>query len=140
MNEKIESLYPQIAEKAVELIPTKWSKLFLYSEILPGVVTEVHYFIEEDTGKAIQFGDIPKIYVIERSEFNRKSLGLTKLIRQMYKEFANSTPKVWTTMTFGLTSDGKFKIDYDYDKLEETDIINRRQKWEMKYLDKATGG
>ncbi|MFZ5988014.1 MAG: immunity protein YezG family protein [Bacillota bacterium] len=134
MNEKIESLYSQIAQKAIELIPTKWSKVLLYAEILPGVVTEVHYFIEEDTGKAIQFGDIPTTYQIERSEFNRKSLGLTKLIRQMNKEFVDCNQKMWTAMTFVLSSDGEFKIDYGYDNIEETDITIRRQQWEKKYL------
>lgn len=134
MNEKIESLYSQIAEKAIAIIPTKWSKLLLYAEILPGVVTEFHYFIEEDSSKAIQFGDIPNIFGVERSEYNYKNLELTKLIRQMNKAFSHSNQEKWTTMTFLLKSDGWFNINFGYENLEETDVIYRRKEWEKKYL------
>lgn len=134
MNGLIKSLYSQIAEKAIELIPTSWSKLILYAEIFPGAISETHYFIETNSRKVVQFGDIPNIYGIERSEFNYRSMGLTKLIRQMNKAFSESNQEKWTTMTFVLANDGEFNIDYGYVNLEEVDEKARREQWEKKYL------
>lgn len=134
--ERCEELYLLIGNKANEIIPTKWSKILLYAEVVPGVVTNHYCFYEAESGNLVEFASIPQKYGIDRNELKHSSLELTRLIRQLHTEWDNSNQEKWTTMTFELESDGQFNIDYGYENLEETDVVFRRKEWEKKYLHK----
>lgn len=133
-NERCETLYSEIANKANEIVPVKWSRILLNAECQPGVVTSYYCFYEAETGELIKFSSIPEIYRVDKNEVKYARLELTELISRLYEEWNNTDEEKWTTMTFILESDGEFKIDFGYENLEETDVLIRRQQWEKKYV------
>lgn len=133
-NEGIEKLNSLIANKANQIVPVKWKKIILNAEVEMGVVSHYYCFYESQSGSLVEFGDVPKKYGVDRNDFKYSQLELTRLIREMNSESAQISQNIWTIMTFVLEQDGQFKIDYSYEKLSETNELDRREQFEKKYL------
>lgn len=58
---------------------------------------------------------------INEDEVNRKLQQLYEYLRELWGEFENQKQEQWTNLTFELTSNGKFNIDYNYMNLENND-------------------
>lgn len=131
---KCELLYSEIGNKLNEIIPTKWRKILLYAEVEPGVVSYHYCFYEASKGELIHFADVDKKYKVNSDVLKLKGLELTKIIEKLNNEFAINNQARWSSMTFILERDGEFNIDYGYEDLNVSDEIQRRRKWEEKYL------
>lgn len=133
-HEIIESVYSEIANKIVEIIPFEWSKLLLFAEVEDGS-NSIHYVIyEKETGDLKDSEALINQYCINREEEVRYVIQLSKLIRKLNKAFDEEGLEKWNLMTLILESTGKFKIDFEYSNFEESTEITRREAWERKYL------
>jgi hypothetical protein len=133
-HEKIEAVYTEIANKIVEMIPFEWSKLLLFSEVEEGA-NSIHYVIyEKETQELKESESLINEYGISRKEEMKQSVQLSRLITKLSKAFEDEGLEKWNLMTFILENTGKFKIDFEYVILEDSDVITRREAWEKKYL------
>jgi hypothetical protein len=128
------ALLQKIGNQLNSLIPIKWSKILLYTEIQPGVVSYYYCFHKLDNRELVQYEDIVRKYEVNRNKRILMESELTELITKLNDEFANNNQERWTTMTFILQNDGKFIIDYGYEDLNNTSEITRRKTWKKKYL------
>lgn len=71
---------------------------------------------------------------ISRKERIMYSVELSRLVDKLNKAFLEEGLEKWNYMTFILENTGKFKIDFEYVNLDESDVITRREAWEKKYL------
>lgn len=134
MNNEIEVLYFKIAEKAIEIIPTEWNKIILNAEIEPGVVSSYFCFYTKKDNELIEFNKISKIFNVDRQIYLQLFSELTDLIYKLNEECAKYTKPAWTIMTFILSSDGAFNIDYSYDDLSTSSTLSRRYAFKETYL------
>lgn len=132
--ERIERYYSMIANKANEIVPVEWNRIILYSELDIGTISYYFGFFEKSSGNWVDFYGVPVKYGIDRSCFRNSQRELVKIIQDFYDESTKVIPNIWTTMTFILEANGKFKIDYGYEDLLETNELVRREQFEQKYL------
>jgi len=91
--EKIEELYKEIAEHFNVMIPIKWSKLYLYFRIEPGVSEMFYYFYPKNEKEPVFSSDIPKLYNLDDDEFTYLDSDLDDLCTELHDEFDESDQK-----------------------------------------------
>lgn len=69
---------------------------------------------------------------ISRKERVMYSAELSRLIEKLNKTFDEEGLEKWNLITFVLEKTGKFKVDFEYVNLEESDVITRRELWKKK--------
>lgn len=84
----------------------------------------MEYYVRKSNGVFIQCFEMPGV-----KEDNLLSDFVT--MDKMIEGYRRSLDKkdLWWRMTLVVNADGTFKVDYDYDQVEETDDV-----WESKYL------
>jgi hypothetical protein len=131
---KIESIYQNLANKFVEIIPVEWTKILLFSEVEEDA-NSIHYVFYQREGNVLKTSDsLTDEFGISRKERIMYSVELSRLVEKLNKAFLDEGLEKWNLMTFILENTGKFKIDFEYVNLEESDVITRREAWEKKYL------
>ncbi|MEJ3717994.1 MULTISPECIES: antitoxin YezG family protein [Paenibacillus] len=133
-DERLGILYQQIAEVIVDAIPEEWSKVYLYGEIVDGAQTAYFYFYPEGSDTAVYSHDIPEIFTVSEIEYSEKWNELVDLIQVLWREFKDNDQEAWSNLTLVLESTGKFKIDFNYDNLSNTDPHARKTIWKYNYL------
>lgn len=114
-----------ITENLIKVLPENWEKVASYIQ-----VTESSYdifFHVKLNGVYIQCFNLEKDYGITRKE-----------LRDSFKKIAESVKndqneKKWYVMTFLLSNDGKFSVEYEYNDYSENSIAYKNQ-WKTKYL------
>ncbi|ASS70223.1 antitoxin YezG family protein [Bacillus atrophaeus] len=133
---KMEVLYQKIAEQINDMIPSEWSKVVLYAEILDGS-REVYFFFQTpENDEYIYSHDIPEQFQVSKKIYTELLIDLQELFKQLHNEFKENNPEAWTNLTLNLESNGTFSIDYDYeDVIESTlDEYQRQMIWEYNNL------
>lgn len=120
MNEKIESLYQEIADVLFDNIPDNFRQAWISVEM------------QEDfgsTGVYYQSEDDQYHYVIPHD-------ALFDLFNEMWMECKNVGQQVWTTATFTIDAKGKFSIDFGYEDIfnDGSSRSDRKATWINKYL------
>jgi len=105
----------------------------LCAEVEPGVVSYYYCFYNANNNQLVQLEDIAKKYEMNRNKRTLLELALTRVIEKLNNEYANNNQERWSAMTFVLQNNGEFSIDYGYEDLFATRIMERK-KWEKKYL------
>ena len=131
--EKINELYSKIANNINAMIPIKWYKVLYYFEV-SGCILYYAYFYENGKNEPIQLFTIRDKYDIDSNKFLKLRNEITNCAKILNNEFAKANQERWTTLTFTLWSDGKFNVDYGYENLSDTSLMERREIWENKYL------
>ena len=133
-HKKIDLIYQEIANKFVEIIPVEWNKILLFSEVEQDA-NSIHYVFYESEQNTLKTSDsLTDEFGISRKERIMYSVELSRLIEKLNKAFTEEGLEKWNLITFILENTGKFKIDFEYVNLEESDVITRREAWEKKYL------
>ncbi|MFH0348173.1 antitoxin YezG family protein [Bacillus vallismortis] len=133
---KMEVLYQKIAEQINDMIPSEWSKVVLYAEILDGS-REVYFFFQIPENDEYMYShDIPEQFQVSKKIYTELLLHLQELFKQLHNEFKENNPEVWTNLTLNLESNGTFSIDYDYEDVIESilDEYQRQMIWEYNNL------
>lgn len=114
-----------ISKSLMNCLPEKWEKVCVYIQ-----ETESSYdifFHVKVNGVYIQCFNLEKDYGVTRKE-----------LRSAFKEIAETVKndqneKKWYVMTFLLSNDGKFSIEYEYNDYSDNSIAYKNQ-WKDKYL------
>lgn len=131
---KLERIYHQIAQTIVEMIPEEWEKVYLYGEVLEGVQSTYFYYYPYESDQPIYSLDIPELFDVEEEEYDQLKGQLYDLLRDLWNESKRDGNEVWTNLTLILDSSGKFKLEYGYEDLSETDHFVRSMIWRYNKL------
>ncbi len=131
---KFDLIYQEIANKFVDIIPAEWNKVLLFSEVEDDAISIHYVFYESDQNTLKTSDSLTDEFGISRKERIMYSVELSRLIEKLNKAFAEEGLEKWNIITFILENTGKFKVDFEYLNLEESDVITRREAWEKKYL------
>lgn len=140
---KIKGIYEDIQKMIFYLIPEKWDKLYLYSSVIDkpdGKKTGELYFYYIPKGilkkKPVNVYEIPNRFNLDEEEYLKLIQVLFNKIKQLREEFRKTERKeIWSNITITIQN-FKFKVEYNYDNLEESDFTSydRHIIWRYKYL------
>lgn len=120
MNEKIEAIYPIIAQLIADLLPPDFQESFFSIEMIDDVWGE-ELFYRRDNGR---YGYI-----------NEGLNSITDKFRELRDLFKTTVGEPFSMSTFRLTSAGKFSIDFGYEDVSDFGLAPaRREIWIKKYL------
>ncbi|MED1741415.1 DUF600 family protein [Bacillus swezeyi] len=131
---KLNTLYQNIAGTIIETIPEKWSKVFIYGEIIEDVQKGFFYYYPEGKDTPVYSHNIPELFEIEQSDYRNLWGQLLDDLEDLWYEFKNSDQETWTSLTMMIQRDGEFNIDYDYEDLSDANDHKRKIVWKHKYL------
>lgn len=127
---KVKEIYENIQRKLFYMIPEKWDKLYLYSSILDepdreGKTGELFfYYIPRGIfkKKAVNVYEIPTKFNLDENQYLKLVQLLYAKIKELRKEFQKSERKeIWTNITLSIQN-LKFKAEYDYTDLKNSDF------------------
>ena len=127
---KIKEIYEDIQRKLFYMIPEKWEKLYLYSSILDepdkeGKTGELFfYYIPKGIfkKKPVNVYEIPARFNLDETQYFKLVQLLYLKIKELRKEFRKSERReLWTNLTLSIQN-LKFKIEYDYTDLRQSDF------------------
>lgn len=127
---KIKEIYEDIQRKLYYMIPEKWDQLYLYSSVLDNPDKEgktgelFFYYIPKGIlkKKPVNVYEIPAKFNLDETQY----LKLVEILYQKIKELRNEFKKserndIWTNITMSIHN-LKFKVEYDYTDLENSDF------------------
>lgn len=138
----IKGIYEEIQRKLFYMIPEKWDEVYLYASVierLGSLETGELFFYYIPKGllkrKTINVYEIPSKFNIDEEEYLKLVEILYTNIKQLREEFKSSNQKVWTNVTITIKK-SKFRIEYNYENLQNSDYNNyeRHIIWRYKYL------
>lgn len=124
MNQELS--FQKVYELLDDILPDQWKKIAFY----------------------VQYGDDSysmKYYYKDNSDVYHDCFenGITKSMRKTFDRinkyilsFRKKTPtknELWSVMTMIISSDGKFKVDYDYSDISD-DPVGYTLRWKKQYL------
>ena len=127
---KIREIYEDIQRRLFYMIPEKWDKLFLYSSVLDvpdkdGKTGELFfYYIPKGIfkKKPVNVYEIPSKFNLDESQYLKLVQILYQKIKELRNEFRKSERnEIWTNLTMSIQN-LKFKVEYDYTDLNNTDF------------------
>lgn len=120
--------YSRIVDKVAEIIPCEWEKVVMHAEET-GDWSYVTFYYYTDGGNRYHWGDIPEQCGVDREIVSGMVDELTQINKDLWLEFKNSEEKEWYSYTFYLDIDGKFSIEYGYEKHEELSGMEIGIRW-----------
>lgn len=141
---KVKEIYEDIQRKLFYMIPEKWDKLYLYSSVLDKPDTEgktgelFFYYIPKGIFKKriVNVYEIPAKFNLDENQYLRLVQLLYGKIKELRQEFRKSERKeIWTNLTMTIQN-LKFKVEYDYTDLNNSDFSSyeRHVIWRYEYL------
>ena len=140
---KIKGIYEDIQKMIYYLIPEKWDKLYLYSSVIDkpnGKQTGELYFYYIPKGilkkKPVNVYEIPNRFNLDEEEYLKLIKVVYNKIKQLREEFRKTEQKeIWSNITITIQN-SKFKVEYNYDDLEDSDFTSyeRHIIWRYNYL------
>lgn len=141
---KIKEIYEDIQRKLFYMIPEKWDKLYLYSSILDtpdkeGKTGELFfYYIPKGIlkKKPVNVYQIPAKFNLDENQYFRLVQLLYAKIKELRQEFRKSERnEIWTNITMSIQN-LKFKVEYDYEDLNQSDFTSyeRHVIWRYEIL------
>lgn len=132
--QNVEKLYGELANLLNDRIPTKWDKIWFYTEIDELETSCRFYFIESESKEVIDSGIVQKRFNLDLEEYFTFIDELNDLAEKINSLMAEEYSNIWTTMTLILDSSWDFETDFTYESLDDTDRMDRRTEWNNKYL------
>ncbi|WP_426719535.1 immunity protein YezG family protein [Bacillus velezensis] len=132
----LEKAYLKITDIIGKIIPSEWSKVVLYAEILDGSREVYFSFKHQKTMSIYTLMTFQNNFKLVKKIYTELLIDLQELFKQLHNEFKENNPEAWTNLTLNLESDGTFSIDYDYEGVIESDLdeYERQMIWEFNNL------
>lgn len=121
----METIYQQIINIMVEVLPQYWQKFNLYAQITPNSY-EIFFFVKIGENYINCF-NLDKEYGISRKQVRVVSRSIYDIL------LSDQTEKKWFCMTTIIANDGSFHVDYDYQNHSENTFAYK-EAWKAKYL------
>jgi len=135
MEIKLAQLYNQLAKQTISMIPDKWQKIYYLGEVEKGMAScsSVFYYVDS-TGRIIECNEIPEVYKVPKSIFLDLMAKLNRILLEIYECFQNNEQDLWEQLTLFINSEGKFKIDFEYNVMNDDDggQVMRETLWAYK--------
>jgi len=134
MESKLQALYKKLASHISGIIPTEWVEWsFLGDMGREGkMITAIFFFKEKESGEFIRSLSIPERYNVSRDAFNRSHSNIYPILLELFQCFKDNKQELWEQIILKLSSDGKLKVDYNYDVITddiEDDHLRRELVW-----------
>lgn len=134
IEEKLGSLYENMANAVLEMIPVEWTKVIGYGEISEGSGTAFFYFYPKNSDSPIYSNDIPKSFGMDEEVHLQLLLQLVDNLRELWLEFKKNGQEPWTNLTFVFDESGKFHVEYSYEDLSDANDYERFVIWRYQHL------
>ncbi|MBC1891426.1 immunity protein YezG family protein [Listeria booriae] len=118
---KLNTIYQKIAQKISDMIPDSWEKFYFNGEVKDGDGGVYFFFQVDSLGENIYSHYIPKIYGIEKSEYNKSLHDLFLLTKELQQVFIDNNQEAWFSVNMIVSSEGKLKVHFDYTDWTKTE-------------------
>ena len=138
MEEQLDVLYREIAEKVNDMIPEEWNQFYYYGQVSDTGGRVYFFYKSEQHGDFVYSLDIPKLFEINEKKFRNDENELFLLSEKIRNVFIENQQELWFSFTIFLDDKGKFVMSYDYTNWFNTEYtVSKRQAiWKYKYLNK----
>lgn len=139
-------LYSEIQKKLFYIIPEKWESIFLYASVIDvpnqKPVGEMYfYYLPKGIikKKYVNGYEIPSLFNIDEEQYSKLITDVYNLIKHLRERFVKTGKKVWSNVSISVEN-FKFKVEYDYEDLRESefDSYQRHVIWRYNYLKEGT--
>lgn len=111
-------LYQQIGKHLNEIIPSEWTKIFLYAEILDDSSEVYFFFNTPQSEEYIYSHDIPKQFDVSKKIYVSLLIELQEFFEELREEFKANNQDIWTNLTLNQ----EILIEYDYTHVIVSDL------------------
>ncbi len=137
---RLKNIYSKIQTKLFYMIPEKWDRIYLYAAVIEDknkLERGEMFFYYYPSGilkkNPVNVYEVPARFNIEESSYIKLADELYDTIKLLRAEFKNAKEAPWTSLTISVVN-LKFKIEYNYDDLQEVSDEERHLIWQYKYL------
>lgn len=116
-----------------DFFPDNWVKIFLYAEVSKNS-SSLFYTFQDISDILYEGAKIRDLLKITRKQELIFIDDLLRVVEDLLKTMKDEGQEEWSTFTFILTNDGKFKTTFGYEDLLASDEYERRISWKKKYL------
>lgn len=142
---RLRSLYSKLQTQLFYMIPEKWDSIYLYASIeqkmnnLEAGEMFFYYFPKGILKKnPVNVYEIPSKFNIDVNAYMKLADELYDTIKLLRLEYEKAKEELWTNLTISIEN-LQFKIEYDYENLQNSNYSNydRHIIWKYKYLNIA---
>ncbi len=137
MKHTIDGLHIQIGNNFDNIIPSSYSKAWIYFSSGKDVVTTFWFCYKDKKSQNIipmdRICDRKDIIVGNVNEFKRLRSVIVGDLLDLQELYLRELNQVWYELTYELDEDGTFKISFDYEKPQGS-LESRREKWCISHL------
>jgi len=121
----METLYQNLVNEIADLLPQNWGRVVMYSQITQNSY-EIFFYVKKGEGYI-------SVYNLEE-ETSLSKRDIRAAFKKIYELLLpDQIEKNWFCMTFILTKEGFFKVEYDYED-HSTNTLSYKSQWKSKYL------
>lgn len=127
----IDELYQEIADVLVEIVPERWSKVYVNAQVY-GMDSKVFlYYYPAKEEQAVSGDDIPAKFKAYKTLYPQLVEELEITFSQLWFAVKEEDGEAFTHVTYMLTSDGEIDVMYSEDTVNEETF---RQQWMEKFI------
>ena len=144
ITQEMKKIYNKIQMQVYNMIPEKWSEIYVYSAIIEHVKSmttgEMFFYYYPKSvikNKVVNLYEIPTLFKLDETEYDTLINRLYLYMQELREACIRSMQPVWTNVTIAIKS-GQFSIEYNYDDLNTSNLseFERHVLWKYKYLKK----
>lgn len=127
----IDELYQEIADVLVEIVPERWSKVYVNAQVNGMDAKAFLYYFPAKEGQAVSGDDIPVKFKAYKELYPQLLEELEITFSQLWFAVKEEDGEAFTNVTYMLTSDGEIDVIYSEEAVNEETF---RQQWKEKYI------
>lgn len=133
MEKQLSEIYNKLANKIASVIPVEWEKLYYLGEVEKDKQSwsSVMYFVDANNNEVIKSHNIPERYGVSEEIYEELLEEIDDNLIELYDCFQLNGQKAWEQVSLTLSNDDDFKIDYFYDKMDDSEDgqVEREVVW-----------
>ena len=139
---EIKKIYNKIQMQVYNMIPEKWSEVYLYSSVIEQVrrmqTGEMFFYYYPKSiikKKCINVYEIPGLFKLDEEDYDVLVNRLYSYIKELRRQCMKMDGPIWTNLTIHIKQ-GHFLVDYNYEDILNSKITDfeRHVLWKYKYL------
>ncbi|SDZ06500.1 immunity protein YezG family protein [Thermoactinomyces sp. DSM 45892] len=129
-----QDIFKQMVDVIADMIPESWEQVYLYGEVIEGAQAVFFYYYPENNSQPVYSENIPELFPVSSDKYRKWRHQFINLLVELNNEFKRNEQELWTNITLHWTSQGKFKIEYNYDDLTDVSLFEQKTIWVYKHL------
>ena len=127
----IDELYQEIADVLVEIVPERWSKVYVNAQVNGMNSKAFLYYYPVKEEQVVSGDDIPVKFKAYKMLYPQLLEELEITFSQLWFAVKEEDGEAFTNVTYLLTSDGEIDVIYSEEAVNEETF---RQQWMEKYI------